>query len=47
MATFAVPVPAVELEPSPLDPEQVVEGSPEVSAACWTLRKVCQLTHQA
>ncbi|MEZ0093874.1 cupin domain-containing protein [Streptacidiphilus sp. EB129] len=29
--SFAVHIPDAELEPDPLDPEQIVEGDPEVS----------------
>jgi uncharacterized cupin superfamily protein len=33
MTTFAVPVAAVELRPLELDPEQVLEGTPQTSGA--------------
>jgi hypothetical protein len=33
MTSFAVHIPDAALEPDPLDPEQIVEGAPEVSGA--------------
>ena len=33
ISSFAVHIPDADLEPDPLDPEQIVSGSPEVSGA--------------